>query len=639
MNPETARALLDKYNAGQIQLDPDRVAFLESIASNPVNQGTGGTSATSAPSQGGTTNQAEPLGGGQLSPQSVDNTPTPVQAEQSDTIPKELSNDDKARQIYKDNISQTGDWLPGTPDSVKQEYLKLIKPEDKSITLPETQVEGKTKSSTPSQGTGFAATFTTPSQSERAWYDATYGTPAVEEVPETPNYSPAQKAQLSLLNNQLKGFDNTLNKINSSKDMNDDTKERLHFETIGRRQKVEELINNINEAATKNGITAGRPGKDATTGTVGKIEEGIRKEADTNTRFADSSSEELQRKDKLLSANEEETAALKNKESLAKAAFTDSLYKDAQALANYKEDPDRLMNSKNTAQRVGAAIAIILGGISQGLRRGGSNPGVDKLNAEIERDIQAQRATYDAKKSSFAAKNSLYGKMMEKYHDPVAAAEAAKFTLIDQSTRRIEQLAANTNSEKVKANGAAALLKMEQNRIDAAKAHADRMYALSVPAGGSAAPKLNDKQKETLALNNQFATVINGLSQYENTKDNPYQIENKGVLTRAAAGVKDWALGEGSAFSSLPEDQQDRALKFANAKNTLMAMASVMQGQGAVAEGEALRSATAKAKDERQLNVLARQYQGITQAKGIGQSGNVVPTTTAPPPPPAARVR
>ncbi len=396
----------------------------------------------------------------------------------------------------------------------------------------------------------------------------------------------------------------------------------------------------INQAALKNGVVPGKPGSaavPATPGIMGRIEQGVKAESALNQSEANAVADEVVNRNKLLTAKDEELDAARKERMTKTNALTDEMWQDAKNLANYKEDPERFWHSRNTMQRVGTAIAILLGGIGQGLMRGGDNPAVTKLNNDIDRDIAAQRATYDAKKSSFAAKNSMYGKMMDKYKDPELALAASKLAFNEQVSRRIEEISAKTNSERVKLNGDKALIQLDKIKSDAAKEFATRQYGLLHPTSGSAAPKLSDKQKDTAGVNNQLTDIINRLDSQGNVK--PYDVKKLPFYSRTAAGFTDWLSGEGTSFNKLPQKEQDLALHFKSDQQTISGMAAQLRGSGAEAEGERLVSAANNATDPRQLAIIARDMLKLTQAKGVGQGGKLLPTPEAPLPTPGARTR
>ena len=626
MDPQTARNLLDKHYSGAHTLPPEQISFLESIAAQSTAlPGTGGTSSLGV----------KPINTGGTGPEIV---PPPIQKPANTGSSPSLSqayNFTSApgyRQAPIADVVKGGTNAAHTffhPEEQTQAYKDSL-PEPVTGTRTTEQEPEDIKPETPKAvATGSTVPYHNPLVDiENQHYAALYGTPGKEEIPSIPKYSPAQKAQVDVLNKQLAGFDDTLKKIQDS-GMNDETKQNLFFETTGRKQKVEEQKAAIDAAAAKNGMTTAVAGQAATPGVFGKIEEGTK----TSNKLNESQSEQILNEkinqDKLITANEEGIAAKKAEESRQKAAYVDDLYKAADELKNYKEDPNRAWNSRSSGQKAMGIIGIILGGFDS--KHG--NMAMNVLNKETDDDIAAQRAGYEAKKASFNAKNSLYGKMMDKYHDPIAAQEAAKVVLIDQSARRIENITATTNNERVKQNGEAALLELEKNKANAAQQHALALLSANTPKG-TAQTKISENQQKILGDYNEAAQSIKELEDNYRSAGggNPYDINKKNVGSRVVAGVKDFVAGEGTNFQGLPQTVQDRANNFDTAKQYWTGKASVMTGQGSVSQPELVRSRFGNARNEKELADAVRflQTQIVAKGQAFDKKPNV-PIVTAPP--------
>lgn len=108
-------------------------------------------------------------------------------------------------------------------------------------------------------------------------------------------------------------------------------------------------------------------------------------------------------------------AEAKREEFLGKVdALQNEIKGEVARLATIKEDPDRLWNSKSDAQKVGAFIAIGLGGFLRS-HNGGRNVALDQINHEVERDIQAQRTNYERQANSVRARQSEFGQLVQRY--------------------------------------------------------------------------------------------------------------------------------------------------------------------------------------------------------------------------------
>lgn len=111
------------------------------------------------------------------------------------------------------------------------------------------------------------------------------------------------------------------------------------------------------------------------------------------------------------------------------------------------------------ARKVTTAIGLILGGMGQGLV-GGSNPAMDYLNAQIDRDIAGQKERADREKTIYGAYKDLYG-------EGVATNALTKVSMNDIYTHKMNQAAAmlRTAQAKPAADAFAAQKALESDKL------------------------------------------------------------------------------------------------------------------------------------------------------------------------------
>lgn len=122
-------------------------------------------------------------------------------------------------------------------------------------------------------------------------------------------------------------------------------------------------------------------------------------------------------------------------------------------------DPKHYQENRSAGQKVMNALGLLAGGIGQGLV-GGSNPAMDFLNAQIDRDISAQKANSENQKTVYGAYHQLYG-------DEVAATSAAKASMLDIYAHKLQLVAAQLGTPQAKANADAFAAKaaIEKNQL------------------------------------------------------------------------------------------------------------------------------------------------------------------------------
>lgn len=140
-------------------------------------------------------------------------------------------------------------------------------------------------------------------------------------------------------------------------------------------------------------------------------------------------------------------------------------------LQNSHIDPKHYQENMSAGQKVGTAIGLFLGGLSTPFTHQG-NPALEFLNKQIDRDIEAQKANMENKKTIFGANQSLY-------HDSVMAENATRAQMNDIYLQKMK-LAANqidTSAAQAKYNMAASQYTMQnanllqQNAIRGAVLH------------------------------------------------------------------------------------------------------------------------------------------------------------------------
>lgn len=112
---------------------------------------------------------------------------------------------------------------------------------------------------------------------------------------------------------------------------------------------------------------------------------------------------------------------------LASKAKMDTIDADAKALAARPIDPNRWWSSRTTGQQVFAFIGAIAGGIQSGMRgSSGRNEFLDRMQGEIDRDIDAQKATLDNAHRGLQFRKGIVSEEFARTGDSFQAAESAR---------------------------------------------------------------------------------------------------------------------------------------------------------------------------------------------------------------------
>lgn len=134
---------------------------------------------------------------------------------------------------------------------------------------------------------------------------------------------------------------------------------------------------------------------------------------------------------------------------------TQNLSKD---VAQSKVDPNRYWNNKSTLGKIGASVALILGGIGQGLQRTTSNAALEVMNREIQNDIESQRA-------DLGKKQTLLSQNLQKYGNLNAATHATVLQMNAVLQGQIAAAAAKSGSTQAIANSQIALGQLKNQAL------------------------------------------------------------------------------------------------------------------------------------------------------------------------------
>lgn len=142
-------------------------------------------------------------------------------------------------------------------------------------------------------------------------------------------------------------------------------------------------------------------------------------------------------------------------------------------------DPQHYLNSASTGQKISNAIGLILGGIGGGR---GENPALAFLNAQIDRDIAAQRAELGKKESLLSANMRQFGNLND-------ATNMTRVMQTDIVANKLKEAAAKTTDEMVKARALQAAGALEQQSAPQLGQIAMRQSLLSGAKAGKVEPE------------------------------------------------------------------------------------------------------------------------------------------------------
>jgi len=132
--------------------------------------------------------------------------------------------------------------------------------------------------------------------------------------------------------------------------------------------------------------------------------------------------EAASRAERERAAAREQRSAETWKRAEARAEENDA---EAKKLANERIDPDHWWSSRSTGQKIAGFIAAIVGGLVQGRTGSPRNSGLDMINQEIDRDIDAQKANLANRRDNLGIQRGLVADLYARTGDLERSAEIA----------------------------------------------------------------------------------------------------------------------------------------------------------------------------------------------------------------------
>jgi hypothetical protein len=113
----------------------------------------------------------------------------------------------------------------------------------------------------------------------------------------------------------------------------------------------------------------------------------------------------------------------------------------------FKIDPNKMWSNMSTGNKVLAGLSIFLGGFDPS----GQNKALGIIQNSIDRDIDAQKASYMKLRDKKQEMNSLYGRMMDKFKDEKIALDMTKAGHYQALGMKVEAMAAQAKVPQVQA--------------------------------------------------------------------------------------------------------------------------------------------------------------------------------------------
>ena len=202
-------------------------------------------------------------------------------------------------------------------------------------------------------------------------------------------------------------------------------------------------------------------------------------------------------------------------------------------------DPQHFWKSKDSTGKAMTAIGLILGGIGQGLA-GGENPALQFLNAQIDRDIDAQKATISQKGNIIKALHEKMGNIKD-------ATSVAKAMYANIYAAKLQKAAADSKDPMAKARADMAI---GQIRAEQAK-------LVMGAAQGQALSKMNSSDKVRYDNAKMGLLAANDMEKAFGQGDNTFRVIGDNNFTESLRRYAE-AFGRMQSGGAINKDEEDR---------------------------------------------------------------------------------
>lgn len=285
------------------------------------------------------------------------------------------------------------------------------------------------------------------------------------------------------------------------------------------------------------------------------------------------------------------------------ADFDDSV----KTLAAQRVDPDRFWASRGTDQKIGAMVAMALGGFLEGFSGGRiKNNGMEMINRAIDRDIAAQEFAYNAMRESVSGKKTAFAMAMEKYQNEDAARTAARAASLEAAQAQMAQLGALYKGTDAANRAEMAMADLEQRKAD------QRLKFSQFVQAQSYGPTYFDTRTGMPVTQGHIQ------ARYEKGEDMGYETAQKIMTEQAKAQAEAAAKGAPDAR----KDQRDRESRWVPTSST-------GKGYFAPTEKEAVDHREAQVATQEIIDLLDRiDKDSGSFMERVGRSASPVTTDT-----------
>ncbi len=258
-------------------------------------------------------------------------------------------------------------------------------------------------------------------------------------------------------------------------------------------------------------------------------------------------------------------------------------------LATAKIDPDRAWKRKNVAESLFSVLALGLGGFAEGFSGGAvKNRAFEMMQAQIDRDIDAQKADIANQRETIAGKRSLYSMARERFQDAEMAAHYTKAQMWKQAEKAAQLYAGDAASKMTRAKAEEAASRFGEQKELAVIGLRTRAELLNQQAAAArAAAAIPHADKATPEMLSRYIPGLNAFASDKDTRDKIVKLQtDQQAIDRALARMQE-IRANGSSGNPWSADRAE----YEALQSFIVPRLNVMAGQGAISAEDAARVA------------------------------------------------
>lgn len=264
-----------------------------------------------------------------------------------------------------------------------------------------------------------------------------------------------------------------------------------------------------------------------------------------------------------LSRQQEEDAAIQRAEADdASRRFDEHMAETQRQLDEIREkkiDPSQIMHKPGMVPL--AIVGGVMGGLFQGITGSKTNPFIDELDKQIDRNIAAQEKDIDTGLKAGQQRMTLLGEMRASFKDHAMAKMQARNLYYESFKQGIEAEAAKFDDPiaKARAEQAVAAIQRPQAQLQLQIAQAARAQAAAGAAHMAAEMKEQRARHDKIVMDT-FEKVLASGATPEQAEYEAHRM-SEALTTKSGPGAREPSRGPADPIAAVPKHQQEAAIK------------------------------------------------------------------------------